>query len=150
MRRMKSLELKTLGLAAVAIAAVLATSAPAEAKKSLYLRLGGQPAIVAVVRDFVGNVAGDTRINSFFANANIPLLKSDLIDQVCQATGGPCKYTGKDMKTVHKGMGISTANFNAMVDDLVISLKKFHVKRRERNELLGALASMKGDIVEKP
>ena len=141
--------LKTFALVALSIAALMATGVTAEAKKSLYKRLGGQPAIVAVVRDFVDNVAGDKRINGFFASANLPLLKSDLIDQVCQATGGPCKYTGKDMKTVHKGMGIATKDFDAMVEDLVTTLNKFHVKKREQKELLGALAAMKGDIVEK-
>jgi hemoglobin len=63
-------------------------------KKSLYDRLGGKPAITAVVDDFIGNVAGDTRINQRFANADIPRLKRMLVDQICQASGGPCTYTG--------------------------------------------------------
>lgn len=116
-------------------------------KPSLYDRLGGKPAIQAVVDDFIGNVAADTRINKRFAGANIPLLKSRLVDQICEATGGPCKYPGQSMKVAHAGMKITDAEFGALVEDLVKSLDKFKVPAQEKNELLTALASMKGDIV---
>ena len=119
----------------------------AVAEKSLYDRLGGKDAITAVVEDFVANVAGDKRINAFFANADIPHLKQMLVDQICEATGGPCKYTGKDMKTSHNGMNVKEADFNALVEDLVKSLDKFKVGEKEKGELLGALGGMKGDIV---
>ena len=115
--------------------------------KSLYDRLGGKDAITAVVDDFVANVAADKRINGFFAKANIPNLKRNLVDQICQTSGGPCTYTGKDMKTAHKGMGIKDADFNALVEDLVKSLDKFKVPEKEKGELLGALASLKPQIV---
>ncbi|MBA5873650.1 MAG: group 1 truncated hemoglobin [Nitrospira sp. CR1.2] len=117
---------------------------------SLYDRLGGKTAITAVVDDFVGRVAADTRINGKFANANIPRLKSMLVDQICQASGGPCAYTGRDMKSTHAGMSVSSSDFDALVGDLVATLNKFKVPEREKNELLGALGPMKGDIVEKP
>ena len=119
----------------------------AMAEKSLYDRLGGKDAITAVVEDFVGNVAADKRINTFFANADIPGLKQKLVDQICEATGGPCKYAGKDMKTAHAGMGVKDADFAAIVEDLVKSLDKFKVPQKEKDELLGALGGMKGDIV---
>jgi hemoglobin len=119
----------------------------AVAEKSLYDRLGGKDAITAVVEDFVGNVAGDKRINAFFANADIPHLKQMLVDQICEATGGPCKYTGKDMKTSHNGMNVKDADFNALVEDLVKSLDKFKVPEKEKGELLGALSKMHDDIV---
>jgi hemoglobin len=115
---------------------------------SLYSRLGGEPAITAVVDQFVANVAADTRINGFFANADIPGLKAKLVDQICQASGGPCTYTGKDMKSAHEGMGIQEADFNALVEDLVAALDQFKVPEKEKSELLGALGPMKGDIVE--
>jgi len=120
------------------------------ADTSLYDRLGGKTAITAVVDDFVGRVAADNRINGKFANANIPRLKAMLVDQICQASGGPCTYTGRDMKSTHAGMGISGSDFDALVGDLVATLNKFKVQEREENELLGALGPMKGDIVEKP
>ena len=66
------------------------------------------------------------------------------------ASGGPCKYKGKDMKTAHMGMGITTADFNALVEDLVGALDKFKVGAHEKDQLLGALGPMKSDIVEKP
>ena len=116
-------------------------------QKSLYDRLGGKDAITAVVDDFVGNVAADKRINGFFAKADVPRLKRNLVDQICQATGGPCTYTGKDMKTAHKGMGITDADFNALVEDLNKSLDKFKVPAKEQGELLGALGSLKPQIV---
>src|SRR5713226_836817 len=108
-------------------------------KKSLYDRLGGKPAITAVVDDFIGNVAGDTRINKRFATADIPRLKTMLVSQICQASGGPCAYTGASMKDAHKGMKITDAEFSALVEDLVKSLDKFSVPAQEKGELLTAL-----------
>jgi hemoglobin len=119
-------------------------------QQSLYDRLGGKPAISAVVDQFLSNVAGDTRINARFATTDIPRLKGNLVDQVCMATGGPCEYKGRDMKTTHAGMNISTADFDALVEDLIKALDTFKVPAREKNELLGLLGPMKKDIVEIP
>ncbi len=120
----------------------------ATAGKPLYDRLGGKDAITAVVKDFVEErVAKDSRINTFFANTNIPDLENKLVDQICEATGGPCKYAGKDMKTAHTGMHVKDADFTAMVDDLKLSLNKFKVGDKEQNELLTALGSMHDQIV---
>jgi hemoglobin len=133
----------------------LAWAPAAQAKeKTLYERLGGKKAITAVVDEFVGRVAADTRINSYFAAAaadpqRLASFKMKLVDQICQASGGPCKYTGKDMKTAHMGMGITGPQFDALVGDLVGALDKFKVGEKEKNDLLGALGPMKTDIVEK-
>ena len=133
-----------------AVASISLTGvAQAQATKSLYDRLGGKTAIVAVVDDFVGNVAKDKRINGFFAKADIPHLKSALVDQICAGTGGPCTYGGKDMKSAHSGMGIRTKDFNALVQDLGKTLNKFKVPKKEQGELVAILAPMKADIVEK-
>ncbi len=129
---------------AVTLAACQTTMTP---QKSLYDRLGGQPAIAAVVDDFVGNVAGDTRINGFFARTDVPHLKRQLVDQVCQASGGPCAYSGRDMMSAHRGMNISDGQFNALVEDLVKTLDKFKVPDREKGELLAALGGLKPQIV---
>ncbi|MEX2520167.1 MAG: group 1 truncated hemoglobin [Paracoccaceae bacterium] len=115
---------------------------------SLYQRLGEKPAITAVVDQFVANVAADARINQFFAHTDIANLKTMLVDQICEATGGPCVYTGGDMKSVHEGMGVTDADFNALVEDLVAALDQFNVPEQEKSELLGALGGMKGDIVD--
>jgi hemoglobin len=126
------------------------TSKSTMADKSLYDRLGGKPAITAVVEDFVGRVAADSRINGKFANADIPRLKMLLVEQICQASGGPCTYTGRSMKATHAGMGVSSTDFDTLVGDLVATLNTFKVPEREKNELLGALGPMKKDIIEKP
>lgn len=117
---------------------------------SLYDRLGGKAAISAVVDQFVANVAQDQRINGRFATTDIPKLKRHLVDQVCTASGGPCTYAGRDMKTTHAGMKISNADFAALVEDLVKALKTFNVPEADKNELLGLLGPMKNDIVEVP
>jgi len=122
---------------------------PATSEKSLFDRLGGQDAINAVVDDFVGNVAADARINAFFANADINHLKQMLKDQICAGSGGPCKYTGKDMKTAHAGMGVKASDFDALVEDLKKSLDKFKVPAKEQGDLLAVLGPMKADIVTK-
>jgi len=128
-----------------------ATESPAEKMTpSLYDRLGGKPAITAVVDAFVGNVANDSRINGRFATTDIPQLKRHLVDQVCSASGGPCIYSGRDMKTTHAGMRISTAEFTALMQDLVAALNTFSVPDREQKELLGLLGPMQSDIVEIP
>jgi hemoglobin len=139
---------------AALVAAVLAIS-PASAqmmgghmmKRSLYERLGGIDAIRAVVDDFVGNVAADKRINKFFAHTDIGRLKHNLVDQICQGTGGPCTYTGRSMKETHAGMGVRNRDFNALVGDLGKTLKKFKVPAREQRELVAILAPMRRDIV---
>jgi hemoglobin len=115
--------------------------------QTLYQRLGGKEAITAVVDDFVARVAADNRINSFFATTDVPRFKRLLVEQICQATGGPCTYTGRDMKTSHKGMGVTDADFNALVEDLVATLDKFKVPAQEKNELLALLGPMRSDIV---
>ena len=130
------------------IVAGCAVTETAPMGKSLYERLGGKTVITAVVDQFVVNVAADTRINGRFATTDIPQLKKHLVDQICVATGGPCIYTGRDMKTTHAGMRITNADFGALVEDLVAALDRFKVPAREKSELLGLLGPMKTDIVE--
>jgi hemoglobin len=125
-----------------------------QAQKSLYDRLGGMKAITAVVDDFVARSASDKRISAFFTATagdakRLAAFKQKLVDQICEAAGGPCKYTGKDMKTAHAGMGITTAHFNALVEDLVATLNQFKVPKPEQDQLLGVLGPMQKDIVEK-
>ena len=148
-------------LGVLAIAAILVSMSSIQMlgqgmmkEKSLYDRLGKKKAITAVVDEFVSRVAADARINRFFAATaanptRLKTFKGHLVDQICQASGGPCKYTGKDMKAAHMGMGISSPDFDALVGDLVGALDKFNVGQHEKDQLLGALGPMKADIVEK-
>ena len=141
-----ALSLSTLGASAV--------DAQAMKEKSLYDRLGGKPAITAVVDEFVARVAADKRINHFFAaTASDPKrlagFKMKLVDQICEASGGPCKYMGKDMKSAHAGMNASGADFTALVEDLVGALDKYKVAEADKKVLLSVLGPMQGDIVTK-
>ncbi len=117
---------------------------------SLYRRLGGREGIALVVGDFTANMAADTRVNARFKGMKPPEVekfKSYLADQICEATGGPCSYLGKDMKKAHAGMKITEAEWNATVDNLAKALDKHNVNAQAKQELLGALGSMKNDIV---
>jgi hemoglobin len=144
---------KNVILVALLAVAILASSLlinvkPAAAQDSLYTRLGGNAAITAVVDQFLANVVADTRINHFFANVDAARLRTLLIEQIGSATGGPEVYTGRDMKTTHAGMGVSDADFNALVEDLVAALDTFNVPEKEKGELLAILGPLKPDIVE--
>jgi hemoglobin len=123
---------------------------PPPPKAPLYERLGGRPGIAVVVADFVAFVVADNRVNARFKTLKPPeveKLKSNLSDQICEATGGPCSYLGKDMKTTHKGMKITDAEWNATVEDLAKALDKNKMGAPEKDELLKALGPMKPDIV---
>jgi hemoglobin len=126
------------------------TCPPSPPKTPLYRRLGGRDGIATVVGDFVGNMAADPRVNARFKVLKPPEIekfKSNLADQICEATGGPCSYLGKDMKSAHKGMQISDAEWNATVENLGKALDQNKVGAAEKKELLGALGPMKPDIV---
>ena len=138
-------------LAGILLALVLTTTLAHATfyQRSLYQRLGGRPAIVAVVNDFVGNVARDKRINGFFADTDIPRLKRLLVQQICAGSGGPCRYEGRSMREAHRGLNIRNRDFDALVEDLVISLNKFRVGPREQRELLALLGPMRRDVVQR-
>jgi hemoglobin len=117
---------------------------------TLYKRLGGREGIALVVGDFVTNMAGDSRVNARFKDmkpADVEKLKSNLADQICDATGGPCSYLGRDMKTTHGGMKITDAEWTATVENLSKALDKQKVDPKDKSELLGLLGPMKADIV---
>jgi hemoglobin len=125
--------------------------------KSLYERLGGEPAIKAVVDDFVPRAAADPKVNftrkgtpkEWQATAeNVDKLKRGLVQFIAMATGGPQKYQGRPMKPLHAGMMITSAEFDALAADLIASLNKLNVPARERDELIAVVATTKADIVE--
>ena len=105
-----------------------------------------------MVDDFTSRAAADAKVNFLrggkFASMDVPRFKKHLVNLVASVTGGPQKYTGRDMKTTHKGMGISDAEFDALAEDLVASLDKFKVPDKEKSELLKIVGSTRADIVE--
>ncbi len=121
----------------------------AEEKASLYDRLGGKGAITAVVDVFVDRLVADPQVGARFASADVNRFKMLNTELVCMATGGPCKYSGQDMKKTHNGMRISQAEFNTVAGHLSATLKKFKVPKQEQEELLGIIGSLQKDIVER-
>ena len=139
----------------VAAALYLAAALPAFAQQapSLYKRLGGYDAIAAVTDDFLGRLSTDTQFSRFFGGHSadsIKQLRQHVVDQLCAATGGPCVYTGRPMKTSHAGLGITEKDWDASVKDLVATLDKFSVPAKEKDEVLTMVSTLKKDIVEKP
>lgn len=115
---------------------------------SLYERLGGVDAIAAVARAAVDRQMKDDRIHQKYARTNVDRLVKEFVDLICQATGGPCTYTGRDMTEAHHNMGVTSGEFQAFVADVVAVLDEFKVGKAEQDELLNILAPLRGEIVE--
>ena len=126
-----------------------ATAAGAEpmAGDGVFKAFHGQDGIDRVIDDFVGRVTTDPRIAERFRNANLVRLRFELKQQVCFLTGGPCLYTGKDMRTAHAGMQLRNLDFNALAEDLQLSMNKERVSFTAQNRLLAKLAPMQHMIV---
>ncbi|HEV8367001.1 MAG TPA: group 1 truncated hemoglobin [Pyrinomonadaceae bacterium] len=133
---------------------LLVSGANASAQeKSLYDRLGGYDGISKVVDDFIGRLVGDKQFEKFFIGQSTDSrkkIRQHIVDQFCSATGGPCLYTGRDMKTTHGGLGITEAEWNAAAKHLVASLDKFKVDEKSKSEVVAFVTTLKKDIVEKP
>ena len=117
---------------------------------TLYQRLGGYDALAAVTDDFIGRLATDPQLGRFFtgfSNDSKVRIRQHVVDFLCVATGGPCKYTGRDLKTSHTGLNITESDWNLTVRHLTATLDKFKVPEKEKNEVLQAIGSQKGDIV---
>ena len=109
-------------------------------------------AIAAVTDDFITRLATDKQLGRFFSGASDDSkkrIRQHVIDFLCQATGGPCVYTGRDMKTSHKGLGIMGADWDTSAKHLAATLDKFKVPAKEKDEVLAAISGLRGDIVEK-
>ncbi|MFO0839054.1 MAG: group 1 truncated hemoglobin [Phycisphaerae bacterium] len=125
--------------------------------KSLYERLGGEPAIKAVCEDFLQRALANPKLNLTRKGTahewdpsprNVERLNKLVVQFVCMATGGPQKYEGRDMKTAHHGMRITEAEFGMAAEDLIASLNKFNVPKSLQDELIALVATTKKDIVE--
>ncbi|MCP8937044.1 group 1 truncated hemoglobin [Alsobacter sp. SYSU M60028] len=132
--------------AAVVIALALGSSAFA-ADKTLYDRLGGKPALEAVVGELWAITSKDKRINKYFANTKPEAFAGQLVDFLCEASGGPCKYKGQDMVAAHTGMHLKNKDFDALAQNVVKALDKFKVPAREKKEVMTMLGSLRSSIV---
>ena len=135
------------------LACAIALPAFAQQAPTLYKRLGGYDAIAAVSDDFLARLAADPQFARFFgghSTDSMQRLRQNVVNQLCAATGGPCLYTGRDMKTAHAGLGITGKDWDASVKALVATLDKFNVPAKEKDEVLAAIGGLRKDIVEKP
>jgi len=120
-------------------------------EKTLYQRLGGYDAISAVANDLLPRLQADARLGRFWqhrAEDGVKREKQLLIDFLCSSAGGPLYYTGRDMKTSHKGMKISESDWSAFLGHLNSTLDAFKVPKVEREEVIGFIQSTKAEIVE--
>jgi len=141
-----------LGIALSLLFALAGSMAARAQEKSLYERVGGYNALAAVVDDFIGRLVADKQFEKFFVGHSVDSkkkIRQHILDQFCAATGGPCVYTGRDMKTTHAGLGITNADWDAAAKHLSDSLDKFKVPEKEKGELLAFVTTLKKDIVEK-
>jgi hemoglobin len=136
------------------LVATLVLAGPALAQdKTLYQRLGGYDAIAAVTDDFIGRLASDEKLGRFFVGFSTDSkirIRQGVIDLICQSTGGPCVYTGRDMKKSHAGIGITKAEWDASVAAFVETMKKLNVPEAEQKDLAALILPLEKDIVEKP
>jgi hemoglobin len=116
--------------------------------KSLYDRVGGGDAINALTESWVARVGGDDRANGKFARTDIPRLKKEIADQLCEATGGPCAYTGRSMRETHAGMQTTAGEFDVAMQHLGATLDELNIPQPEQDELVALIVPMRGDIVE--
>lgn len=134
-------------LTVLALAGLLAACAANPPRDGLYEQFGGQAGLEALVEEFLVRLLEDPRINAQFAETDLVNLNDRLVEQFCVELGGPCTYTGRDMAQSHAGLGITEADFNALVEDLVDAMDARGIPRAAQNRLLARLAPMHGDIV---
>ena len=144
----------TAGLIIILIVCITAFSMPSTGnaeEKTLYQRLGGYDAISAVVNEFADRLVADKKLDRFFGAMSTDSqdrFKQSNTMLVCAATGGPCNYLGLAMTTSHEGMGVTNGDFDIVAGHLAATLDKFKVPAAEKEELLGIIGSMRGQIVE--
>ncbi|RUO80470.1 group 1 truncated hemoglobin [Idiomarina tyrosinivorans] len=131
----------------VALALLFSVTAGA-AQQSLYQQFGGKQGIADITEEMLFQVGGDERIAHHFEDVDIVRLHRLLTEQICQVVGGPCEYTGDTMKASHRNLGISTGDFNVLVEHLIRAMEKFDIPTSAQNQLLAKLAAMHNDVVE--
>ncbi len=126
-----------------------ASARPHANDDTLYRALGEKAAIAAVMDDFAGRLKTDERLRTFFKDSKRSAIASQLTDQICQLAGGPCVYDGANMKDAHSDMGVTKANFNALVEVLQDTMTAHDWPFSTQNQLLARLAPMHRDIITK-
>jgi hemoglobin len=122
-------------------------AAPAFADDTLFADMGGQPGIDRIVDASIDTYLADDRIKEIFAESNMDRIRAQFKVQFCQVAGGPCKYEGHDMTETHKGLHLTNANFNAVVEDLQLAMDRVGVPFAVQNRFLARLAPMQHQVV---
>jgi len=120
-------------------------------KKSLYERLGGYDAIVAVANDLLPRLNNDPQLGRFWAHRGIDGVNREkqlLIDFLCASAGGPVYYRGRDMGLAHRGMRISESDWNVFLGHAAATLAKLKVPEAEQREVVAFVQSLKKEIIE--
>jgi len=134
------------------LATPLLAGAAAAQEKTLYQRLGGYDAIAAVSDEFIGRLASDEQTKRFFvviSNDSKIRIRQLVVDLICEKTGGPCYYIGRDMKTAHAGAGITKADWDRSVTLFVETLTKLKVPEAEQKALAALILPLEKAIVDK-
>ena len=129
------------------IAPTSTTTTTSSAPAGLYQALGETAGITRLMDDFVNRVVKDPRIGGHFKDVKPAALKESLTDQICQLSGGPCKYEGADMKSAHADMDINKGHFNALVEVLQSAMDAQGIPFAQQNRLLALLAPMHRDVI---
>src|SRR5262245_13827540 len=149
---MKKIRFLAVAFVAVLLPQLVSAQMAKSSGPSLYQRIGGYDAVTAVADDFLGRLITEPKLAKFFGGVSDDSkvrLRQHVVEFVCLATGGPCAYTGRDMRTAHKGLGISDEDFNVAAGHFFATLEKFKVKQAEKEELIAAITSVKPASVEK-
>lgn len=131
------------------LVAALLLSAPAQADDTLYADMGGKAGIDRMVDEVEKVYLADPRIKDIFSESNMERLNAKLKEDFCMVAGGPCIYTGHSMEAAHKGLHLTNANFNALVEDLQTAMDTCGIAFATQNRFLARLAPMQHQVVTK-
>lgn len=117
--------------------------------KTLFERVGGRPYLTAIVDDFVVRVDAEPRLKRFFMPIDRQAFQARLLNQLCEASGGPCKAAGREAQNTLLGVGMTQADFDAMVEKFGITLEKFKVVDNDKRDLLALLSPLRREFVQR-
>jgi hemoglobin len=145
--------MRKISFAATALCILLQTSGSfaqsLPADDTVFRQFGGKEGIAGVMGDFIPLLLADARLRDAFRDVDMDRLAALLGEQFCELTGGPCKYSGKDMKTIHADLKITNAQFNALAEDLQAAMEKHNIPSGAQNKLIAKLAPMQRMVVTK-
>ncbi|TFH73103.1 group 1 truncated hemoglobin [Gammaproteobacteria bacterium LSUCC0112] len=116
-------------------------------QQSLYDEMGGQPVIETLVDHFILEIANDNRVLPRFMDSNVNRFREKMIEHMCVLADGPCVYTGDDMVRVHAGMDINSAEFYAIVENLISAMDKTGIALGPQNQMLERMAPLRTEVI---